>query len=163
ARSEGVPSAATLPPSGPCYQPAVLTQGGRLWGLAVQLYSLRSSSNWGIGDFGDLHDLIRLVAPLGAAFVGVTPLHALPLAHPDQASPYSGSNRHALNPLYVAVPRVPEFAESAEAARLVAAESFTRRLDACRASAWVDYRAVSQLKLEALRCLYRHFAGEHLA
>ncbi|MCK8265741.1 4-alpha-glucanotransferase, partial [Erwinia amylovora] len=37
-----------------CYEPAVLNQGGKLWGAFVQLYTLRSQHNWGTGDFGVL-------------------------------------------------------------------------------------------------------------
>src|SRR5579864_8297445 len=32
----------------------------RVWGFALQLYSLRSPSNWGIGDFGDLAHFVRV-------------------------------------------------------------------------------------------------------
>src|SRR5689334_17949909 len=38
----------------------------RGWLLAVQLYSVRSNRNWGIGDFTDLADLLRLAKQLGA-------------------------------------------------------------------------------------------------
>ena len=37
-----------------CFEPAAIRAGGRLWGVAVQLYTLRSRGNWGIGDFNDL-------------------------------------------------------------------------------------------------------------
>jgi hypothetical protein len=59
-----------------CYEPAVLSRGSRLWGVAVQLYTLRSESNWGIGDFADLEAVVRRCAPHGAAFIGLNPLHA---------------------------------------------------------------------------------------
>ena len=29
----------------------------RAWGLATQLYSVRSAQSWGVGDFTDLEDL----------------------------------------------------------------------------------------------------------
>src|ERR1700716_290958 len=52
-----------------CYEPASIIAGRRLWGIAVQLYTLRSRNNWGIGDFNDLRSLVRWVASHGAGFV----------------------------------------------------------------------------------------------
>ena len=47
--------------------PATAFQGefDRVWVLAVQLYSLRSDHNWGIGDFTDLENLIAIASALG--------------------------------------------------------------------------------------------------
>ncbi len=87
-----------------CHTPEPLELGARLWGFTVQLYGLRSARNWGIGDFGDLRALVETAAGLGAAFVGVNPLHA-----PSGASPYSPSSRHALNFLYIDVESIPEY------------------------------------------------------
>jgi 4-alpha-glucanotransferase len=146
-----------------CYEPAALKSGRRLWGLAVQLYTVRSRRNWGIGDFGDLRALIRWLAPRGAGFIGVNPLHALAPAEPERASPYSASSRHFLNVLYISVADVPEFSECAAARERVAATEFAARLAELRAAPLVDYRGVAAAKLEVLELLFGDFRDRQLA
>jgi 4-alpha-glucanotransferase len=82
--------------------------------VAVQLYTLRSRGNWGIGDFSDLCRTWCAVARRTApSFVGPEPAaRAVPRRIRGHFSPYSPSSRHFLNVLYIAVPeRLPEFAE----------------------------------------------------
>jgi len=146
-----------------CYEPDAILQGRRLWGVAVQLYTVRSQRNWGIGDFGDLAQLVRWLAPRGAGFIGLNPLHALAPADPARASPYSASSRHFLNILYIAVPDVAEF-EECEAARVRVAEpGFAERLQRLRAAPLVDYAGVADAKFEILELLFRHFHDTHLS
>jgi 4-alpha-glucanotransferase len=146
-----------------CHQPAAILAGRRLWGIAVQLYTLRSRQNWGIGDFSDLTLLIRWAASCGAGFVGLNPLHALAPADPARSSPYSASNRHFLNVLYIAVPAVPEFDECAAASNRLAEPKIASRLQELRAQHHVDYRGVADLKFEILALLYQDFRDRHLA
>jgi 4-alpha-glucanotransferase len=146
-----------------CYAPPAIAAGRKLWGIAVQLYTLRSRINWGMGDFGDLKLLIRWIAPLGAGFIGLNPLHALAPSDPAKASPYSASSRHFLNVLYIAVPAVPEFEECAAARDRMADPEVVNRLQALRAQEHVDYWGVADLKLEILDLLYQDFRARHLA
>ena len=146
-----------------CFEPQVMRDGRRLWGVAVQLYTLRSQHNWGIGDFADLEDVVRGCAPRGAAFIGLNPLHALFPGNPWQFSPYSPSSRHFLNVLYIAVERLPEFAECTAARQRVAAPEFQAELERLRSTANVDYPGVANAKLPVLRLLFDHFRREHLA
>jgi 4-alpha-glucanotransferase len=146
-----------------CFEPAAIAAGRRLWGVAVQLYTLRSQANWGIGDFGDLKRLIRWMGSCGAGFIGLNPLHALAPADPARSSPYSASSRHFLNVLYIAVPAIPEFEECAAARRRVADLKVARRLKRLRARDLVDYRGVADLKFEILALLYQDFRDNHLA
>jgi len=146
-----------------CHEPAAIREGRRLWGVAVQLYAVRSRENWGIGDFSDLKILVRWLAARGAGFVGLNPLHALAPADPERASPYSASNRHFLNVLYISVPAVPEFGECAAGCARVADEQFARRLSELRAAPQVDYRGVAEVKFEVLELLHRDFRERHLA
>jgi 4-alpha-glucanotransferase len=146
-----------------CYEPPALKMGRRLWGLGVQLYAVRSRRNWGMGDFGDLHALIRWLAPRGAGFIGLNPLHALAPADPERASPSSASSRHFLNVLYISVADVPGFQDCAEACDRVSAPEFAARLETLRAAPLVDYRGVAAAKLEVLELLFRDFCNRQLA
>jgi len=146
-----------------CHEPPAIVQGGRLWGVAVQLYTLRSRDNWGIGDFGDLMQLIRWLAPRGAGFIGLNPLHALAPADPGHSSPYSASSRHCLNVMYIAVPAIPEFNGCAAARAITAGAQFVDRLRTLRMARLVDYRGVAAVKFEVLELLFRDFCDRHLS
>jgi len=146
-----------------CYEPASIIAGGKLWGVAVQLYTLRSRDNWGVGDFNDLRTLIRWAASHGAGFIGLNPLHALAPADPERSSPYSASSRHFLNVLYIAVPSVPEFESCAAARERLADPAIAQRLRELRDRGLVDYRGVADLKFDILALLYRDFCDRHLA
>lgn len=140
-----------------CYRPAALEGAGRRWGLAVQLYNLRSARNWGIGDFTDLITMLRGAARLGASCIGVNPLHALFPSYPDHASPYSPSSRLFLNVLYLDVEAITDYADCEPARRMVRTQRFQDRLKVLRQAPLVDYRGAAECKLPVLETLYRSF------
>lgn len=140
------------------WQPECLLEGRKLWGLSTQLYSLRSEHNWGMGDFADLQQLIARAAEAGADFVLLNPLHMLDLRYPDNASPYSPSDRRFLNPLYIAA-RLCDDYEAPEVQALLGSNEFRRALDKMRNTQNVDYTGVHQLKMQVLVLMYRHFIG----
>lgn len=127
-----------------CFLPQLLSDE-RVWGLSLQLYELRSSRNWGIGDFADLKAICRMAGPLGADFIGLNPLHAPFLADPARCSPYEPSNRRWLNPLYIAVDDLPQFDM---------APDLERELAALRETELIDYPGVAAVKLRVLRDLF---------
>jgi len=145
---------------GTCYlPPATATQH---WGLATQLYGLRSAEQWGMGDFTNLGRLGAAVSARGGALVGINPLHALFPAAPERISPYSPSSRLFLNPLYIDVAAVPDLAECDAARARMATAWFAEQLAAARAVDLVDYPAVARLKSDVLRLLWRSFRQHHL-
>ncbi|MGA0805356.1 MAG: 4-alpha-glucanotransferase [Pseudohongiellaceae bacterium] len=148
----------TLVLSAPCqtWQAPELVAGKRLWGLSAQLYTLRSASDWGIGDFADLSALCTHAAAQGAAFVLLNPLHCPDLRYPDNASPYSPDDRRFLNPLYLHLPWCGEYMQPAVQA-LVQSSAFRADLAAARACTQVDYAAVHRLKLQCLGLMYLAF------
>jgi len=135
--------------------PVLLT--GRVWGLSTQLYSIRSAANWGIGDFADLRQLIGKASAAGAHFVLLNPLHALDLRYPENASPYSPSDRRFLNPLYIALPDCEEYHDAAVQA-LAALPEQQKTLAALRSADLVDYTGVNAVKLAVLKRMYAVFA-----
>ncbi|MCU0803922.1 MAG: 4-alpha-glucanotransferase [Burkholderiales bacterium] len=146
-----------------CHQPDALLAGERAWGLSVQLYSVRSQRNWGLGDFTDLAHVVEIAAGLGADAVGLNPLHALFPDQPDRSSPYSPSSRLFLDVLYLDVEALPEFAECDEVRGIVHGETFQTRLAALRRSELVNYPGVARAKLDVLAKLYAHFRARHVA
>lgn len=142
-----------------CYEPPALRQGEKLWGSCVQLYTLRSAQNWGIGDFGDLKAMLPEIARRGGSFIGLNPIHALYPANPESASPYSPSSRRWLNVLYIDVNSVEDFHLSEGAQAWWQRPDTQQLLTAARAAEWVDYTSVTTLKMAALRLAWKTFAA----
>ncbi|AOM42058.1 4-alpha-glucanotransferase [Xenorhabdus hominickii] len=140
-----------------CYEPDAITHGEKLWGACVQLYTLRSENNWGIGDFGDLKYMLQELAQRGGAFIGLNPLHAIYPAMPENASPYSPSSRHWVNIIYIAVNQLEDFNNSAEAQEWWQLPETQLKLQQARQNEWVDYTSVMALKMSALRLAYQQF------
>ena len=144
------------------YRPPVM-QSRRLWGLMLQLYSLKSHGDWGIGDFGDLKILIDQVAAADADAIGLNPLHTLFLDSPEEASPYSPCSRLFRNPLYLDVTAIADFAECEEARAALRDGEFVRAMEQARSAEFVGYRNVARFKLPILEQLHDSFVTNHLS
>ena len=146
---------------GQAYLPPLLAQGERLWGLNLPLYALRSHGNWGIGDFNDLREATAWAGELGAAFVGVNPLHAPQAGDDADPSPYSPTSRLFLNFLYINPERVPELEETPEAQALLARPDFKFDLGRLRAAPLVAYPEIRRMKRRVLELLFDAFMERH--
>ena len=131
--------------------------GFRAGGLAVSLYSLRSSRNWGAGDFTDLETFLAWAAPLGCSFVSLNPLHSIANRAPYNTSPYLPNSILFRNFLYLDLERIPEFAHSSSAQSDFASPGTRSEIEALRASPYVEYERVAALKLRFLRTLCGEF------
>ncbi len=121
------------------------------WGWAVQLYALRSARSWGIGDLGDLRDLARWSAGLGAGTALINPLHAGLPGEPQQTSPYYPSSRCFRNPVYLRVEDVDGASATAEVDGLATAGR------AMCGDRRIDRDAVWRLKEQALQGIFDRF------
>lgn len=144
------PDKAWLPPS--------LRQDGKLAGLAVSLFGVRSQRNWGIGDFTDLRRMSRwAVSSLGVSFLGLNPLHVLHNREPYNISPYLPLSAYFRNPIYLDVEAVEDFALCLPAQRIVRGDAFQAELASLRGSEQVCYEAVARMKRGILGLLFRRF------
>ena len=149
--------------------PAALTLPSRLgarraWGLATQLYSVRSRRSWGIGDLTDLIDLaVWSASRHGAGFILVNPLHAAAPTPPMEPSPYLPTSRRFVNPIYLRVEAIPEYADVPGRGRLRKARAEVQaRADR---NELIDRDTAWEAKRAALEVVYRveRSAGRELA
>jgi 4-alpha-glucanotransferase len=141
--------------------PEILNSGGKLAGLAVSLFGIRSARNWGIGDFTDLRRLTRWAASvLGVSFIGLNPLHALHNREPYNTSPYLPLSAFARNTIYLDVEAIEDFALCPAAQKITQGEAFQAELASLRERDQVCYEEVTRMKLGILRLLFRRFLRE---
>jgi 4-alpha-glucanotransferase len=138
----------------------------RIWGLATQLYSVRSAGSWGIGDLADLADLaVWAGAEHQAGYVLINPLHAAAPTKPMEPSPYLPTSRRFVNPLYLRVEAIPEYAGVPKRGRVdklkagcVARAAKSDIID--RDATWADKRSALELVYSAPRSAGRQLAFE---
>lgn len=138
--------------------------GARTWGLATQLYSVRSAGSWGIGDLTDLTDLaVWAGARHRAGYILVNPLHAAAPTRPMEPSPYLPTSRRFVSPIYLRVEAIPEFAFLRKRSRVRVLRKGVR--SAAKKSDIIDRDAAWAAKRAALRLVYRvpRSAGRDLA
>jgi 4-alpha-glucanotransferase len=143
--------------------PPIAADAPGAWGIATQIYALRTPSDWGVGSYGALGELAAGAAKMGAATVGINPLHALFPVQPDRFSPYAPSSRIGLNIAYIDVEALPEFAECREARRMFASPGFQASLARVKGYGLIEYPDVAQTMTPMLDVLYKWFRAEHLA
>lgn len=86
------------PPRAPSLH--ALTGRERAWGVTASLYGLRSATGAELGTYADLADTAEALAGLGAAFLGVNPVHAIGAAS-GAWSPYSPGHRGFLDTRHI--------------------------------------------------------------
>jgi len=140
------------------YLPPALANGGRLAGLAVSLYGIRSERNWGCGDLTDLKTFIDwAVEATGAEFIALNPLHAIHNRQPFNTSPYLPNCIYYRNPIYLDVERVAGFAASQRAGLELKSAETRAELEALRQAEFVEYERVWSIKKRFLLWAFLEF------
>ncbi len=124
-------------------------------GLLIPLFSFPSSTSWGIGDIGDVAAMSAWLSGAGQRVLQLLPINEMAAG---QQSPYSALSAMAIDPIYIRLPDVVDFASLGGEQSLGADDRAT--LDAVRGSSSVQYEPVRRLKLSALTKAFARFLSE---
>jgi 4-alpha-glucanotransferase len=124
-------------------------------GVNVPLFSLRSHQDWGIGDIAAMESLATWLHASGLDRLMVLPLGTMP---PGMTSPYSALSTLAIDPIYIALDRVPDFARAGGIDAMSA--DGQRALADARAASRVRYDLVRRAKDDALALAFATFLRE---
>lgn len=126
-------------------------------GVLVPLFSLASSRSWGVGEFPDLAIFARWLRDAEQSFVQILPILEIP---EHDTSPYSALTAMALDPIYISLAALEDFAALGGTDRLN--ENDRSALTAIQDAPRVQHRAVRALKGRWLRRSHERFLRDEL-
>jgi 4-alpha-glucanotransferase len=127
-------------------------------GLLLPLFSMVSSESWGIGEYRDIVAVTRWMRAAGQSFIQILPITELP---ESETSPYSALTAMAIDPIYISLPAVEDFAALGGEGRLSTADRDA--LARVRSATRVAYKEVRALKNRWLRKAFQQFARHELS
>ncbi len=121
----------------------------RIAGTLIPVFSLRSRRSFGVGDFGDLRQMVEWVASTGQRILQILPINDTTNSHTWADSyPYSCISVFALHPQYVELNALPPLHKEADRKRF---EKLRQELNALPQ---LDYERVNTAKLDYLCLLF---------
>src|SRR5512138_3915871 len=108
-------------------------------GVLIPLFSIRSHSGWGVGEVPDLVPFARWASAAGFQVVQVLPVNE---ASRGQNSPYAALTAFAIDPVYLALEAVDDFAGAGGIDRIEGGAAALDRLRASPAIRWEEVRAL---------------------
>uniref|UniRef100_A0A6B2KXF1 4-alpha-glucanotransferase n=1 Tax=Arcella intermedia TaxID=1963864 RepID=A0A6B2KXF1_9EUKA len=127
----------------------------RAAGVAVPVFSLRSESGMGVGEFNDLKLLVDLSSRMGVKLIQLLPINDTSCLNTWRDSyPYSALSVFALHPIYIHIPALTRDPEILQRAKLISQTLNELPL--------IDYEAVMKEKTDLLKAAYRVDDGETL-
>ncbi len=130
----------------------------RTSGVTLPLFSIRTRSDWGIGQITDLPAAARFILRAGQRLLQVLPAHELA---DGETSPYGALSAFALDPIYIDVDNVSEL--DADARRQALGPDGEAELRELRAMPTVAYGRVRALKRRVMREAFDRFRARELS
>ncbi|HTP28692.1 MAG TPA: 4-alpha-glucanotransferase [Anaeromyxobacteraceae bacterium] len=124
-------------------------------GCLIPLFSIHTPTGWGLGEIPDLVPFSRWARRAGFSVVQVLPVHE---ASRGQSSPYAALTAFGLDPVYLAVDALEDFAAAGGQAALSLQDQV--ELTALRAASAVPWPRVRVLKAKALRMAFQSFLNK---
>lgn len=124
-------------------------------GIAIPVFSLRSSQSLGVGEFTDINLLVDWAEKVSLRMIQLLPVNDTTSTHTKADSyPYAAISAFALHPLYASI----ETIAGKKHAKTI--KPYLSKKDLLNASTGVDYEAVMELKWDALTSLYQSMKDE---
>jgi len=121
----------------------------RIAGTVIPIFSLRTKGSFGVGDFGDLKQMIDWVASTGQRALQVLPINDTTITGTWRDSyPYNSISIYALHPQYVDLRQLPVLADGKRAKYYETLRKELNELDQ------IDYERVNEAKRAYLKELY---------
>lgn len=132
-----------------------------LWcgaGVAIPVFSLRSDSDFGVGDFYDLKLLVDWAAATGQKVIQILPINDTTMTHTwRDCYPYNANSCFALHPMYLRLTEMGRLNDTAEQ------EQFERTARELNSLDSVDYEKVNKAKNSYTRRLFELYGEQDLA
>ncbi|MBO5832783.1 MAG: 4-alpha-glucanotransferase [Alistipes sp.] len=127
-------------------------------GVAIPVFSLRSKSSFGVGEFNDIRLMVDWAAQTGQSINQILPINDTTMTNTWQDSyPYNANSTFALHPQFIHLPHVGELKDKAAAERFEALGKELNELPN------VDYERVNNAKAEYLHAIYAEQGKKILA
>ena len=127
-----------------------MSSAERAAGILCPLFALRARGDWGIGEIGHLPAFCRWLADAGHRVLQLLPVFE---TSAGERSPYAALTAFALDPIYLSLDAVEDFAAAGGEAALGAA------LESTRAGGDIAYDGVRAAKRRALEVAFAHFVA----
>ena len=129
----------------------------RVAGTLVPVFSLRSETSFGIGDFGDLKKMVDWVSMTNQRALQILPINDTTITHTwTDSYPYSCISIFALHPQYADLTALPALKDKK------LSEKFEKLRKELNALPQIDYERVNDAKTEYLRLLFEQEGGKVL-
>ncbi len=118
-------------------------------GVAIPVFSLKSESSYGVGDFGDLKKIVDWAKVTKQKVIQILPINDTAITHTwTDSYPYNSISIYAFHPMYVDLNQLPELKNKTQQ------NKFKKKQKELNKLLSVDYEEVNKTKLDYLKLLF---------